>query len=130
MHCLTCSCEKTIKCVQASGETLDNKILTKIYCINRYFMYHESSKGYDNNAVPCANPESFVRGGSKFDNIFFMRGLEDPNATINGHHRPASETPFKWCLVGQPMMVQHPGLTLLRICCSQHFSQMEKVAVK
>ena len=35
----------------------------------------------------CANPESFVRGG--------------PN------HLPASETPFRWCFAGMPMMAQH-----------------------
>ena len=44
-------------------------------------------------ALTCADPESFVREGSKFDNFFFFffssfflvdEGLEDPNTAING----------------------------------------------
>ena len=34
-------------------------------------------------------------------------GREDLNITITGHHRPASETPFKWRFAGVPMMAQH-----------------------
>ena len=46
--------------------------------------------------LPCADPESFVRGGPTLTTFFFLvnEGRDDPNTTINGHHRPASETPF------------------------------------
>ena len=34
----------------------------------------------------CADPESFVRGGPKFDKVFFLanEGIEDPNIAIKG----------------------------------------------
>ena len=34
----------------------------------------------------CADPESFDRGGSAFDNVSFLvvEGREDPNTTISG----------------------------------------------
>ena len=43
----------------------------------------------------CADPESFVRGCPNLI-MFFLgdEGIEDPNTTIMGHHRLASETPF------------------------------------
>ena len=36
--------------------------------------------------MPCADPESFVRGGPNFITFFFPvnEGIEDPNITING----------------------------------------------
>ena len=52
----------------------------------------------------------FCQRGSKFDNVFFIclfclvdEGIDDPNITKMGHHRPASETPFKWRFAGGPM---------------------------
>ena len=56
-------------------------------------------------------PRKFCQRWSYFDNVFFsfffslfffsffsffslMRGRKDPNTTISGHQRPASETPF------------------------------------
>ena len=40
--------------------------------------------------------------------LFFLvyERIEDPNTTIK-HHRPVSETPFKWRFGGGPMMDQH-----------------------
>ena len=35
--------------------------------------------------LPCADPESFVRGGSNFDNVFLVdEERKDPNTTISG----------------------------------------------
>ena len=52
----------------------------------------------------CANPESFVRGGPTWQSFFLVyEGRED----TAGHHRPASETPFKWRFAGVPMMAKH-----------------------
>ena len=46
---------------------------------------------YSAASVPCADPESFVRGGSgsKFNEVSCFlslvdEGIEDPNTTING----------------------------------------------
>ena len=42
------------------------------------------------NTRPCGDPESFVRGGSKFDNVFLVnfflvdRGIKDPNTALIG----------------------------------------------
>ena len=51
----------------------------------------------------------FCQSGSNFDNFCFLvdDGREDPHTTIIGPSWPASETPFKWCLAGGPMMAQH-----------------------
>ena len=65
---------------------------------------------YTHTQRACADPESFVRGGLTLTTFFFlfffslffsffsffslMRGRKDPNTTISGHQRPASETPF------------------------------------
>ena len=51
----------------------------------------------------CADPVSYVRG-SNFDNIFLMRGGRIKIPLSAGHHRPASETPFKWRFAGEPIM--------------------------
>ena len=42
--------------------------------------------------------------------FFFLlvdEGIEDPITAINGPHRPASETTFKWRFTGGPLMAQH-----------------------
>ena len=63
--------------------------------------------------VACADPESFVRGGptlTTFFSFFFfslIRGGRIQIPLLAGHHRPASETPFKWRFAGGPMMAQH-----------------------
>ena len=43
-----------------------------------------------------ADPESVVIGGPTLTVFFSWKGREDPNTTISGHHRPASETPLKY----------------------------------
>ena len=57
-------------------------------------------------------PRKFCQrgGGSNFDNVFFYfveEELEDQIPLKAGHHRPASETPFKWRFAGEPMVAQH-----------------------
>ena len=48
----------------------------------------------------------FLQRGSNSDNLFFLFDEgEDQNTT--SHHRPTSETPFKWRFAGEPMMAQH-----------------------
>ena len=56
--------------------------------------------------VPCANPESFVRGGPNLITFFFcfVEGIEDPNITING---PSSARQGNWRFAVGPMMAQH-----------------------
>ena len=52
--------------------------------------------------MPCVDPESFVRGGSNFDNVFFLlvdEGIKDQNSTING---PSSA--FRWRVVDSPTL--------------------------
>ena len=54
----------------------------------------------------CADPESFVKWGRFF--IFgLMRGGRIKIPLLAGHHRPASETPFKWGIAGVLMMSLH-----------------------
>ena len=55
---------------------------------------------------PCADPENFVRGGPTSD-IFFDGGQRIQLTLKAGHHRPTSETPFKWGFAGGPMMALH-----------------------
>ena len=52
--------------------------------------------------VPCANPESFARGGPTFFFFGFLisRGKRIQIALKAGHHRLASETPLKWRFAG------------------------------
>ena len=51
---------------------------------------------------PCADPESFVRGGPTLTTFFFnlMGWREDRNATTSGpssaRHRNANEMTFRW----------------------------------
>ena len=47
--------------------------------------------------IACADPGGFVRVGLTLKTFFFLflivdDGREDPNVTIRGYHRPASET--------------------------------------
>ena len=54
----------------------------------------------------CADPESFVRRGPTF--FFLIRGEKTQRLEIPlkaGHHRPASETPFK-CWLGSFLIFQ------------------------
>ena len=60
---------------------------------------------------PCmCGSRKFCQRGSNFDNFFFffffklMRGEMIQIPLKVGHHRPASETPFKWRFAGGPMM--------------------------
>ena len=53
----------------------------------------------------CANPWSFVRGGGPTLTTIFFKWWG--NGGIAGHHRPASEKPFKLRFAGGPMMAQH-----------------------
>ena len=56
---------------------------------------------------PCADPESFVRGGATLTFFIFPFRGERIHISLNaGHHRPASEAPFKWRFAGVPMMAQ------------------------
>ena len=60
----------------------------------------------------CADPGSFVRGGAtklcrRFFCCFFLVGERIQIPLKAGHHRLASETPFKWRFGRRPIMVQH-----------------------
>ena len=58
------------------------------------------------SARPCANPESFARGGGGSNSdkrVFFMRGKRIQIALKAGHHRHANEMAF----AGVPMMAKH-----------------------
>ena len=67
----------------------------------------------------CADPESFIR---KLWQCFFfklMRGY--PITTFSGHHRPASQTPFKWgwwpnieCWLESFVIIRGSGPVLLK----------------
>ena len=59
----------------------------------------------------CADTESFANGGPTLT-FFCVRGGRIQMALKAGHHRPASETPFKfkWRFAGGPMMAQHKKL--------------------
>ena len=54
----------------------------------------------------CTDPESFARGGSALTTFFFPdnEGERIQIPLKLGHHRAASETPFKWCFAGGPIM--------------------------
>ena len=58
-----------------------------------------------------ARIQNILSGGPNFDNVFFkpmlMRGGWNKVALKAGHHRPASETPFKWRFAGVLMMAQY-----------------------
>ena len=58
---------------------------------------------------PCADPESFVRGGPKFDNHFFLvdEGREDPSTTINRPSSASQLISIKWWFASLPMTAQH-----------------------
>ena len=59
-------------------------------------------------AASSADPEKIVREGPTLTTFFLAdEGREDQNITISSHHRPASETPFKWRFADGPMIVQH-----------------------
>ena len=63
----------------------------------------------------------FCQRGPDFDNFFLFifffswcqRGGRIQIPLKAGHHQHASETPFKWCFVGVPMMAQHWMLSWL-----------------
>ena len=52
----------------------------------------------------------FFQRVSNFENLFFVFFLVNEWIQIplkSGHHRPASDTPFKWRFAGVAMMAQH-----------------------
>ena len=51
----------------------------------------------------------FCQRGSNFGNLSILvdEGRDDPHTTLVDHHRPASETPFKWRFAVVPMMAKH-----------------------
>ena len=53
--------------------------------------------------IAYADPESFFRGGPSF--ILADEWIQIP--LESDHHWLASETPFKWCFAGRPMIAQH-----------------------
>ena len=62
------------------------------------FAYNSKSRVYH---FTCADPESFVRGGPIFDNVFLVDNeREDPNSTISGpslaRQRNANKMAFHW----------------------------------
>ena len=63
----------------------------------------------DPQVLSCADPECLPRGDPTLTSflILFDEGREDQTLLIADHHRPASETPFKWRFAGGPMMAQH-----------------------
>ena len=52
-------------------------------------------------SYPCAGPESFFSDGVHLEVLFIQIPIKP------GHHRTASETPFKWRFAGMPLMAQH-----------------------
>ena len=75
--------------------------------IDQNVLYATALMGYA-CAGPCADPECFVRGGPTLTTFFFsMRGKRIQIALKAGHHRPASEMPFKWRFAGGSMKAQH-----------------------
>ena len=50
----------------------------------------------------------FCQRGSNYDFFLSLTGGGRINVSLlASHHRPASETPFKWRFAGVPMMAQH-----------------------
>ena len=74
-----------------------------------------TSKGAD-QSEPCADPEGDRGSGPPLENykytVFLSNTGPDPlkitklpiQHSMLGHHRPASETPFKWRFAGGPLM--------------------------
>ena len=63
---------------------------------------------------PCVDTESFARGSPTLKFFFsLMSGGRIQKPLLAGHKRPASETPFKWCFAGGPMMARHWMLVAL-----------------
>ena len=64
----------------------------------------------------CTDPESFVREGPTMT-FFILLFLVDEGRTEDpyyhlkhlkaGHHRPTSETPFKWRFASRPLIARH-----------------------
>ena len=55
----------------------------------------------------CADPESFARGVQLWRGFSDNEGERIQIPLKLGHHRPASETPFKWRLAGGQIMAEH-----------------------
>ena len=75
---------------------------------------------------PCADPESFVKGGLNLKSFFFLaaEGREDPNTTLSGPSLACQQ------ITGVPMMAQHCDFSgdLGQYCLEtlyepQHFQQ-------
>ena len=47
-----------------------------------------------------------VQNWITFFSFLADEGRKDPNTTISGHLRPASDTPFQWRFAGGPMKAQ------------------------
>ena len=71
----------------------------------------------------CADPDSFARCGPTLTTFFFVFFLVDEGRIqiplSAGHHRPASETPFRWRADVGPtlnagLVARGPGPVLLR----------------
>ena len=62
---------------------------------------------------PCADPESFIRGGPTLTTFFFIfiflfdEGRENPGTTISGPSSAHQPNAIKWRFAGVPMMAQH-----------------------
>ena len=54
--------------------------------------------------LSCVDPERFFRGGPTLNFVVFLVDEVIQILIKGGHHRPASETPFKWRFAGVPMM--------------------------
>ena len=62
---------------------------------SRKFCQRGKLKGF-NLVQTCTDPGSFVRGDQTLTSFFSMK-VESIQIQLKvGHHRPASETPFRW----------------------------------
>ena len=65
------------------------------------YLYRQNFEG---KTFIMRGPRKFFYSGSNFENFFFYMWIQIP--LKSGHHRSASETPFKWCFAGGPLMTQ------------------------
>ena len=73
--------------------------------------------------MACADPESFVKVGPTLTLLFFFLCFFFSwwgQITLKaGHHRPTSDTPFKWRFAGGPVVAQHWMLGLVALWFSR-----------
>ena len=87
---------KNIKNINERGNSLVQN--SRIKCHQMLEFKYDQDKYAHVSWSQCADPASFARGGRTLT-VFFGEGRDDPNSTKqlkSGHHRPASEMPFKW----------------------------------